>query len=192
MWKGKVVPVLNELSTTPWRRVGSGSRAPPFLTSALDVGEWSASHPYRFALWEKSTRYPLDRRLDGPHSRSGRYGEEKDLAPIENLTPTLQPVAHHYTDWAILAPYYFIRSKFNKYFGYERSPSEMPFPVPSAFNSSQRMTANTAWVSWNITSVSIMLLDCVLLTQTETVIHHHLTSFYTHDIEGIALVVFYE
>jgi hypothetical protein len=26
-------------------------------------------------------RYPLDRRLGGPQSRSGLYGEEKNLAP---------------------------------------------------------------------------------------------------------------
>jgi hypothetical protein len=27
---------------------GSGGRAPPFLTRALDEGEWSASRPSRF------------------------------------------------------------------------------------------------------------------------------------------------
>jgi len=29
----------------------------------------------------KKYRYPLDRRLEGPHTRSGRFGEEKSLAP---------------------------------------------------------------------------------------------------------------
>jgi hypothetical protein len=43
-------------------------------------------------------RYPLDRRLAGPQSRSGRHGEEKILDPTETQTPTpqsssLQPVA---------------------------------------------------------------------------------------------------
>jgi hypothetical protein len=47
-----------------------------FLTSALDGGEWSASRPYRFTP-EKEYRYPLNRRLGGPQSRSGRFGEEK-------------------------------------------------------------------------------------------------------------------
>jgi hypothetical protein len=28
---------------------------------------------------------------------SGRYGDEKKLAPAENQTPTVQPVPHHYT-----------------------------------------------------------------------------------------------
>jgi hypothetical protein len=30
---------------------GSGGIAPPFLTSLLDVGEWSASRPDRFTHW---------------------------------------------------------------------------------------------------------------------------------------------
>jgi hypothetical protein len=38
---------------------------PPFLTSALDAGKWSASRPCR---------------LSGPQSRSGRCGEEKNRA----------------------------------------------------------------------------------------------------------------
>jgi hypothetical protein len=36
----------------------------------------------------KSLRYPLDRRLSGPQSRSGRRGEEKILPPIGTRTPT--------------------------------------------------------------------------------------------------------
>jgi hypothetical protein len=55
---------------------GSGGIAPPFLTSALDGGEWSASRPYRFTPGE---------RAPGTHwiggwlglSRSARCGEEK-------------------------------------------------------------------------------------------------------------------
>jgi hypothetical protein len=42
--------------------------------------------------------YPLDRRLGGPQSLFGRYGEEKNLAPARNLTPAVQPIACHYTD----------------------------------------------------------------------------------------------
>jgi hypothetical protein len=33
--------------------VGSEGKAPPFLTSTLDGGEWSASNPGRFALGER-------------------------------------------------------------------------------------------------------------------------------------------
>jgi hypothetical protein len=38
----------------------SGGIAPPLLTSILDGVEWSASRPGR----GKSSRYPLDKRLD--------------------------------------------------------------------------------------------------------------------------------
>jgi hypothetical protein len=51
-----------------------------FLNSALVGGEWSASRAYCFNPRRKSHRYPLLRRQGGPHSRSGRHGEEKILA----------------------------------------------------------------------------------------------------------------
>jgi hypothetical protein len=39
--KGKVVPVVNQLRTTPWRRMGEWMyRSTLFLTSALAGGEW--------------------------------------------------------------------------------------------------------------------------------------------------------
>jgi hypothetical protein len=50
-----------------------------FFTSALVGGEWSASRPCRFTLRGKSRMYPIDRRLGGPYSRSGRYAEVKNL-----------------------------------------------------------------------------------------------------------------
>jgi hypothetical protein len=43
-----------------------------FLTSALDGGEWWASRPGRALPRGKDPRNPLDRRLGGPQSRSGR------------------------------------------------------------------------------------------------------------------------
>jgi hypothetical protein len=56
----------------------------------------------------KSKRYPLDRKLDGPQSRSGRRGEKKYLAPPpgdSNSEPSaVHPVASRYTDCAIPAP----------------------------------------------------------------------------------------
>jgi hypothetical protein len=48
----------------------------------------------------KSLRHPLDRRLGGPQSQSGRCGEEKNLVPARNGTPTVEPVAGRYTDCA--------------------------------------------------------------------------------------------
>jgi hypothetical protein len=51
----------------------------------------------------KSFRYPLDRRLDGPQSRSGRLEEEKILDTAGTLIPTpsvVQPVGSLYTNYA--------------------------------------------------------------------------------------------
>jgi hypothetical protein len=56
---------------------------------------------------EKSPRYPFYRRLGGPQSRSGRYGEVTISYPTGTRTPAppvVQPVASRYTDWAIPAP----------------------------------------------------------------------------------------
>jgi hypothetical protein len=53
----------------------------------------------------KSPKYPLDRRLGGTQSRSGRCGvEKKSLSPAGKQTSAVLPVARHYTDWAIPAP----------------------------------------------------------------------------------------
>jgi hypothetical protein len=52
----------------------------------------------------KSPRYPLDRRVGGLQSLSGRCGEEKDVALAENRTPAVQPVACRYTDSVIPTP----------------------------------------------------------------------------------------
>jgi hypothetical protein len=54
----------------------------------------------------KRPRYPFYRRLGGPQSRSGRYGEVKIFYPTGLELPlplVVQPVASRYTDWAIPA-----------------------------------------------------------------------------------------
>jgi hypothetical protein len=50
--KGKEVPVLNSLNSTPdvW---GNGGIAPSFLVSTLAAFEWSASRPCRFNPGER-------------------------------------------------------------------------------------------------------------------------------------------
>jgi len=58
----------------------------------LDVGTRRRRWVVSFALWPlyppgNNPRYPLDRRLDGPQRRSGRYGEEK----IFQLPPGIEP-----------------------------------------------------------------------------------------------------
>jgi hypothetical protein len=41
--------------------------------------------------WGKSSWYPLDRRLGGPKSRSGRIGEEKNYQPLPGLENSHHP-----------------------------------------------------------------------------------------------------
>jgi hypothetical protein len=51
---------------------------------------------------QKELRYRLDRRLGGSQSRSGRYGEENDLALTGNRAPAVEPIAYSYTNQANL------------------------------------------------------------------------------------------
>jgi hypothetical protein len=68
--------------------------APPFLTSAVDGGEQSASCPIHFNSSKKSPLYPLDRRLGGPHSWSVRCEVQKSLyRPGRNGTLGVQTMA---------------------------------------------------------------------------------------------------
>ena len=56
------------------------------LTSALVGGEWPTLRPSR--------SIPFDRRLAGPQSCSGRFGEERNLSPLQGMEPRIvQPVA---------------------------------------------------------------------------------------------------
>jgi hypothetical protein len=48
-----------------------------FLIVELDVGEWSASHP-----WENSPWHPLNRKLGPSQSWSGGCGENKYFLPL--------------------------------------------------------------------------------------------------------------
>jgi hypothetical protein len=66
----KSCPATCHGGTSRERRYSSYSY---YFTSALDRGEWSASRPGR-ALPPGDPRYPLDGRLGGPQSRSGRRG----------------------------------------------------------------------------------------------------------------------
>jgi hypothetical protein len=66
---------------------GSGGITRPFLASAQDRGEWSASRPCRFTPGENPL-HPSDRKLGGPQRRSGHCGEDKILhCPESNPTP---------------------------------------------------------------------------------------------------------
>jgi hypothetical protein len=77
-----------ELSFTPWRRIGA---VEVYLHSFFDLGtrwRWVVSFtPRPLYPQGKSPWYPLDRRLRGPQSRSGRGGEEKNSQPLPQIEP---------------------------------------------------------------------------------------------------------
>jgi hypothetical protein len=76
---------------------GSGDIAPRIL----DLGtRWRrvVSFTHRSLYPQgKSRRYPLDKRLGGLQSRSGRSGENKAPKPLPGLEPpNIQPMAQRY------------------------------------------------------------------------------------------------
>jgi hypothetical protein len=91
----------------PWKHM----RKWMYSSIILDLGtrwRWVGSFmPQPLYHQGKSPWYPLDRRLSRPQCWSGCCGvEKKSLARARNRTPAIQPVADHYTDWAILAQSY--------------------------------------------------------------------------------------
>jgi hypothetical protein len=65
---------------------GSEGITPPFLVLAL-IEASGQLHALAALSPEKSRRYPLYRRLGGPHSRSARCGEEIALIPPPGIEP---------------------------------------------------------------------------------------------------------
>jgi hypothetical protein len=102
---GKVVTVLNLLSSMPWRHMGKWRCS----STILDLGtrwRWVVSFTLRPPyLWGKGPQYPLDRSLGGPQRRSGRNGEEKMLTCRES-NPSR--AAHRYTHWAMWLNFLFL------------------------------------------------------------------------------------
>jgi hypothetical protein len=67
---------------------GSGWIDPRFLDFGT-IWRWVVSFTPRLLYpREKNPRYPLDRRLGGPQSRSGQFIEVKNLDPTGTRTPT--------------------------------------------------------------------------------------------------------
>jgi len=81
------------------RTAHRGSRGIPLLF--LDHGTrrgWGVSVTPRPFFTPSQTRYPLYRRLGGPHRRSGQV---RKISPPPGFDPrTVQPVDSRYTDWA--------------------------------------------------------------------------------------------
>jgi hypothetical protein len=74
---------------------------PPFLTSAQDGGEWSASHPGHITPGEKS---PSTHSLGGlaePRASLDDVEKRKSLEPVRNWTLANQLIACHCTNQAI-------------------------------------------------------------------------------------------
>jgi hypothetical protein len=65
--------------------MGSGGTVPPFLTSALDGGEWSALRLGRFTPKDRSFWYPLNGRLGGHQNQTGHFGVEDKLLPMQGI-----------------------------------------------------------------------------------------------------------
>jgi hypothetical protein len=61
---------------------GSWGTGPPIL----NLKTWPLYH------WGKECQYPLNRRVSGPHSQSGRFGEQKEFLTLQGFEPwTVQP-----------------------------------------------------------------------------------------------------
>jgi hypothetical protein len=80
-----VVPLLNQISFTPWRRMSDWR----FSSTILDLGTRkgllvSFTITQLYSHW-KETRYPLDRRLGGPQRKSGRCGAGRNLLPVPGI-----------------------------------------------------------------------------------------------------------
>jgi hypothetical protein len=84
-------------NTRSWRgaqlKNSTGTLPLPLLMEQSGQLHAPAALPQR-----KSPCYPLDSRLGGPQSRSGRGGEEKNSQPLPGLKPPIiQPGAQSYT-----------------------------------------------------------------------------------------------
>jgi hypothetical protein len=69
-----------------WR---SGGTAPTFLIAAIDGGEWSASCPATLPPGRNSPRYPLNRRLGVPQTRSGHCRVEENKFLLLGIEPQI-------------------------------------------------------------------------------------------------------
>jgi hypothetical protein len=76
---------------------GSGGIAPPFLTPALDRGEWSASRSGRFPPGKESL-VTIGYESGGRRAGLDAVEYRKSLALVGNPTTSFQAAARRYTD----------------------------------------------------------------------------------------------
>jgi hypothetical protein len=60
-----------------------------FLTSAINLGEWLASHLCRFTHGETAPDYPLCWALGGPQRGSERQGEHRNILLLQGIESRL-------------------------------------------------------------------------------------------------------
>jgi hypothetical protein len=91
----------------PWGYIGGTEGIDLHILNPSFGWRWVVSFmPRLLYLWGKSLWCPLDMRLGGPQSWSGSSRRKKNLVPQPGLNPSsslVQPISHHYTDWAISA-----------------------------------------------------------------------------------------
>jgi hypothetical protein len=137
-----------------------------YLTSALDGGEWSSSHP---GLFTPRARAP------GTHWTRGWVGPRAVLDAVVKRkipsrrresnprTPIVQPVAQRYTDWAVTAlGHRFIESTCS-------CVSVFPFvyfPSTVTLNQCTRISWNSVWMSLHRKSLHLRTLKLSNINST--------------------------
>jgi hypothetical protein len=69
---------------------------PPFLISALDTGEWSASRPGRFTPRQRTPDNHWLGGCVGPQTLSGRCGQKQNRCPDWNCIRSIEAIARRY------------------------------------------------------------------------------------------------
>jgi hypothetical protein len=141
---------------------GSGGIAPRILDLGTRWRGMVSFTPRPLYPQGKNSRYPLDRRLSGPQSRSGRGGEEKNSHPRHrksnprtpinvvsnrifpesagNRTSVLQYVASRFSEWI---SWHTLTLK-----SIMKTVLQNPYPLYIIFHGSKALRTNSSSASW--------------------------------------------